>query len=153
MSQNRLYEIFKELSPQELRELAKYIRSPLFNKLERAVLLFDYMRKRKDKGWDDKTTFEHLFPNEKFNIQKLHYTNSTLLKHIESYLIWKECTSSQLDSQLYLMKAYRKKKLDKPFNRILRKTEHLLAEQPLSCLLYTSPSPRDQRGSRMPSSA
>ena len=25
--------------------------------------------------------------------------------------------------------------------------------QPLSCLLYTSPSPRDQRGSRMPSSA
>ena len=25
--------------------------------------------------------------------------------------------------------------------------------QPQSCLLYTSPSPRDQRGSRMPSSA
>ena len=30
-----------------------------------------------------------------------------------------------------------------------------LADNPLdmSCLLYTSPSPRDQRGSRMPSSA
>ena len=27
------------------------------------------------------------------------------------------------------------------------------AESPDSCLLYTSPSPRDQRGSRMPSSA
>ena len=26
-------------------------------------------------------------------------------------------------------------------------------ENPISCLLYTSPSPRDQRGSRMPSSA
>ena len=26
-------------------------------------------------------------------------------------------------------------------------------EQPLSCLLYTSPSPRDKRQSRMPSSA
>ena len=25
--------------------------------------------------------------------------------------------------------------------------------QPLICLLYTTPSPRDQRGSRMPSSA
>ena len=24
---------------------------------------------------------------------------------------------------------------------------------PITCLLYTSPSPRDQRGSRMPSSA
>ena len=28
-----------------------------------------------------------------------------------------------------------------------------MLEKPLSCLLYTSPSPRDQRGSRMPSSA
>ena len=28
-----------------------------------------------------------------------------------------------------------------------------LAEDPKFCLLYTSPSPRDQRGSRMPSSA
>ena len=28
-----------------------------------------------------------------------------------------------------------------------------LSEIPASCLLYTSPSPRDQRGSRMPSSA
>ena len=28
-----------------------------------------------------------------------------------------------------------------------------LNEQLISCLLYTSPSPRDQRGSRMPSSA
>ena len=26
-------------------------------------------------------------------------------------------------------------------------------EQLINCLLYTSPSPRDQRGSRMPSSA
>ena len=29
----------------------------------------------------------------------------------------------------------------------------LFAAQPSICLLYTSPSPRDQRGSRMPSSA
>ena len=28
-----------------------------------------------------------------------------------------------------------------------------LPEEELTCLLYTSPSPRDQRGSRMPSSA
>ena len=29
----------------------------------------------------------------------------------------------------------------------------LLERTELTCLLYTSPSPRDQRGSRMPSSA
>ena len=34
---------------------------------------------------------------------------------------------------------------------ILNEYEHPILVQ--SCLLYTSPSPRDQRGSRMPSSA
>ena len=32
-------------------------------------------------------------------------------------------------------------------------TREKMLEQGLGCLLYTSPSPRDQRGSRMPSSA
>ena len=34
-----------------------------------------------------------------------------------------------------------------------RLLEHALAQPDGVCLLYTSPSPRDQRGSRMPSSA
>ena len=33
------------------------------------------------------------------------------------------------------------------------RTNAILVCQALTCLLYTSPSPRDQRGSRMPSSA
>ena len=50
---------------------------------------------------------------------------------------------------------------EKPFNLINARAE-TLAEKPsfknsnrclIPCLLYTSPSPRDQRGSRMPSSA
>ena len=36
---------------------------------------------------------------------------------------------------------------------LLVKSLYGLREAPLICLLYTSPSPRDQRGSRMPSSA
>ena len=32
-------------------------------------------------------------------------------------------------------------------------SETAKTDQALACLLYTSPSPRDQRGSRMPSSA
>ena len=33
------------------------------------------------------------------------------------------------------------------------RSQPFTADQLLDCLLYTSPSPRDQRGSRMPSSA
>ena len=45
--------------------------------------------------------------------------------------------------------------LEEPQNqKLLDKAElSLHADQSKNCLLYTSPSPRDQRGSRMPSSA
>ena len=36
---------------------------------------------------------------------------------------------------------------------LARDLKLLLLDEPYDCLLYTSPSPRDQRGSRMPSSA
>ena len=36
---------------------------------------------------------------------------------------------------------------------LLRTVVAVANDQPMDCLLYTSPSPRDQRGSRMPSSA
>ena len=35
----------------------------------------------------------------------------------------------------------------------LEKGKHVLLEKPMTCLLYTSPSPRDRTRSRMPSSA
>ena len=38
-------------------------------------------------------------------------------------------------------------------DQLFRITDEYLASLPKGCLLYTSPSPRDQRGSRMPSSA
>ena len=38
-------------------------------------------------------------------------------------------------------------------NCLLEYTKDAWTEDPRYCLLYTSPSPRDQRGSRMPSSA
>ena len=44
-----------------------------------------------------------------------------------------------------------------PIRHIMASISGLIGEEPIAelgvCLLYTSPSPRDQRGSRMPSSA
>ena len=43
--------------------------------------------------------------------------------------------------------------IDMERNRPTRCPSYLLDKLNIDCLLYTSPSPRDQRGSRMPSSA
>ena len=49
------------------------------------------------------------------------------------------------------------KKNEKGYSRaevmVIAMTEKKRYEEVCTCLLYTSPSPRDQRGSRMPSSA
>ena len=58
-----------------------------------------------------------------------------------------------------LNKAFSNKQIFKNFNYTLETHDHLLISgvsgsgKSTFCLLYTSPSPRDQRGSRMPSSA
>ena len=43
--------------------------------------------------------------------------------------------------------------LEKDYKKFLLVTPDQVADHLTACLLYTSPSPRDQRGSRMPSSA
>ena len=59
--------------------------------------------------------------------------------------VFLEAFEGPLDLLLYLIRKQNINILDIPVAEITR--------QYMGCLLYTSPSPRDQRGSRMPSSA
>ena len=49
--------------------------------------------------------------------------------------------------------TYAKDLIDAPGAYLLEGLPDIEAQFNIGCLLYTSPSPRDQRGSRMPSSA
>ena len=66
---------------------------------------------------------------------------------------------TQLSDQLRVLEEESENLLEKGANVGLNKKQIRIAVQNLNediekiCLLYTSPSPRDQRGSRMPSSA
>ena len=57
------------------------------------------------------------------------------------------------DSQARAQALYQKLRAEMPLHELRQAQE--LSQEALAkaCLLYTSPSPRDQRGSRMPSSA
>ena len=55
------------------------------------------------------------------------------------------------NNDIYLAKIVESFSSDK--NAICEICKGAKKDQPIICLLYTSPSPRDQRGSRMPSSA
>ncbi|MGK0388306.1 MAG: hypothetical protein ACI94Y_001034 [Maribacter sp.] len=95
------------------------------------MALSDFMRKRKDKDWTNELLFQHLYPKEKFDMQKLHYAHSFLLQRIESYLVWKASSDNQLDYYLYLLKIYKKRNLNKAFNRTLDKLRSAFKSSPL----------------------
>ena len=63
------------------------------------------------------------------------YTPTMDVIRMKDRLLWEEITSDSANPLHEFLPAQRARSLKK------------------SCLLYTSPSPRDQRGSRMPSSA
>ena len=73
---------------------------------------------------------------DRVNNQILDILGDVLIKHIDlSHLGFVTFTKIDTTRDLRIAKVY------------------YSVLNPTSCLLYTSPSPRDQRGSRMPSSA
>ena len=98
---------------------------------------------------------DHLFINKGFTLENLETINSKLIKEMRDYYF----------NQIANYKKNKNKKItiDKmPLNivhvgeilRFFPNAKFILSlRHPYDCLLYTSPSPRDESTSRMPSSA
>ena len=97
----------------------------------------------KENGYEVKTKFwEDFSLAERFGLSAIQYTFNRAFKE------WKEDYEFLTELVLVLNRKiwqYHEKRPEfaEPYNTLWEQT----------CLLYTSPSPRDQRGSRMPSSA
>ena len=82
-------------------------------------------------------------------VEKSGIIQTGQLTNVKSYTADKHCFSVAFPSVSYVLFAFYWSRLLKVLlsNGVTRSLKRLI------CLLYTSPSPRDQRGSRMPSSA
>lgn len=129
MHKNKIIQVLKSLSPKELREADKFVRSPIHNRHEQVAVLFQYLRKHlngSEKAFDRERIFKHLFPNETFDMQKVHHVSSYLLKVLEEYLSWSEWRKDESNYGLYLMRAYSGHKLEGQFTTTLSKTKKSL---------------------------
>lgn len=126
MSENRTLQVFKMLSKKELKSFEKFVHSPIYNQHRDVITLFEFLKDNANKEetqLNSKVLFEAVFPKEKFEVQKLHYVNSYLLKVIEQFFAWTEWQSEEKDNQLHLLRAYRKRGLHQHFDRIFLKLE------------------------------
>lgn len=133
MANNRVLRIFKKLSKKELKVLGKFVRSPIYNQHKDVITLFDFLKKTTESAKEEPTSeaiFKAVYPDKKYEAQELHYINSYLLKVIEQFFAWEEWQSDSSAPMLYLLRAYRKRRLDDQFERTFNKFEKQRTKQP-----------------------
>lgn len=132
MHKNKVIIVLKSLTPDEIRQLDKFVRSPVHNSHEEVIRFFQYVRKYLSGGeraLRKEIVFEQMFPGEDFNMQQLHYISSYLLKVIEEFLAWQEWRKNDADYELSLLRSLRQHRLESVFERNFEKSLKILDKE------------------------
>ena len=135
MNGSKLLHLFKSLDRHDIQRIGKFVHSPFFNHREDVRRLFDYLEKNRDAPLlflRKEKAFEYVFPSEKaYNAQKILYTMSFLFQSIRHYLTIDEFEQDELHGQMYLLRAFRLRGLNKFFEKALKEAQEQASEQPL----------------------
>ena len=129
MKSSKLLQVFEKLELKDLRELKKWVRSPVVNQRQHVADLFEFLEEcqRELKIVPDyETTHRAIFPKENFDEKRLRNSMNLLLKVIEKYFSQKYQKEEQ--ALLLLGKAFRKIDLPKHYQQTIAKTR-LLQDQ------------------------
>ncbi|MBI1225073.1 MAG: hypothetical protein GC192_07520 [Bacteroidetes bacterium] len=131
MHKNKVIVALKSLTAEEIRQLDKFVRSPVHNQHDDVIRLFQYLRKHINGGersLDKERVFGYLFPDLPFNMQQIHYISSYLLKVIEEFLAWQEWRKAEPEYQLSLLRSLRVHRLESQFEKNFGKSKEWLAK-------------------------
>jgi hypothetical protein len=123
MQKNLLWEAFSTLQRQDLREMAKFVRSPFFNGKPQLIGLFDYLRGCLEQKIvpDQDAAYLSAYPESKTtDLVKLRLANSDLLALLEHYWMYCEKFSDFERNKIRLAGVYRRKGLAKHFQITLK---------------------------------
>lgn len=127
MQNSHLISILATLSKKEIRDLKKWLSSPVHNQRDDVFVLFDYLTSgnhlTEEKYLQKERIFSKLFPDQTFDDARLRQTIHFLLKSVEEFLIYQELREDQVRSKLALASVYRKRKLEKAFQKTMNTAE------------------------------
>ena len=120
MINSKLLQLFKSLSPPEVRELESFLQSPFHNTNSLLLRLYKILRRQaphfKESRLRKEEVADQLFAKEeKDKVRKLQYAMSAFVKLIEHYLVEKELQKKKEEEQFLLLTAYKRRGLDKFF--------------------------------------
>ena len=130
MKKSQLINILNTFSAKEIRETRKWLRSPAHNQRQDVVQLFDFFFEDNHLSNEDclekPFVFSWIYPKETYDDAKMRQVMFFLLKAIEDFLIYKELNKDEISAKNILSKVYRKRKLDKLFEKNVKQSEQLL---------------------------
>ncbi len=139
VEKNKLILLLRTFGKEEFRQMARFVRSPIYNRHELVIQLFNFLRRQiegKKKDIDKHKVLQHLFPDQEGDLQELHHLSSYLLRVTEQYLAWAEWQREEKDWGVYQLRAYRRRGLEKPFLQSLKKTRQQHDKQELRNATY-----------------
>jgi len=134
MQNSHLVIILKTFSRKEVRDLRKWLNSQIHNQREDVILLFEYLMSgehlEKDKFLEKERVFSKIYPKEPFDDAKLRQCMHFLLKAVEEFLIYQELRGDEIRSRMALSSVYRKRRLEKAFQKTIKSVETLQDKAP-----------------------
>lgn len=134
MKKYKLYALFDTLSNGELRRLRRFLQSPYFTTRGDVFAAFDYLAERRGAGRPmpgRELLFEHCYPGEPYDDQKARSLMSGLAELIEQFWLVEGREQDGFDAQLALAGIYRRRGLERQFQRIMKKAGRHLERSPL----------------------
>ena len=134
MNNSRLIEILRVFNKKEIRNLRKWIVSPIGNQREDVVLLFEYLLKneryQENIGLSKTNIFEQVYNNLRYDDAKMRQLVFFGMKTLEEYIIYQELRKDEIKSRITLSNFYRQKKLDKIYQKNAKTLAKLQKEHP-----------------------
>ena len=130
----RSWEVFNALDAKEIRLLSKFVRSPLHNRHEKVIELFDlfrYIKRQRTELPNDTWFFEKLFPGQAYSVEQVRHIRSYLFRVIEEFLAWNDWQQLPVEQSFHLQRAYRKHGLEGRAKASLDKAFQVQEAQPL----------------------
>lgn len=127
MKNSYLINVLESFSKKEVKEFKKWLSSPAHNQREDIEDLFSYLMAsnhiKEEKYLQKERIFKKIFPKQTYDDARLRQTMHFLTKAMEEFLVFKSANSDDIDFNLTLASIYRKRNLDKAFQKTVNNTQ------------------------------
>lgn len=139
IEESKLYNLLKTFNSGEWKQFSLFLQSPLHNRREDTWRLQKYLRlqiRNNIKTINTLRAYKSVFPNESYDGLKLRGTMSDLLQLAEEYLLTAQAKEKTLSNTLAIAEIYRRRRLDKHFKWVIKKSSRLIEQQALKNEAY-----------------